>query len=487
MKKILTLLICLFFLPAAAQQTEPALTKTQMYADFDAFRESLRTYWSHAEIQRLVTGYDAYREIDSLRTRIDTVTGNAGFYDVIVRMMFACNDPHVSLNFNPNFKEANEASKRWIDRYYRYGYNQKFPVKYIDGRYYSREVVDKDARTIVPEGARIVAVSGIPIDRYAVEANRRMQSNNLWDWKHKKFYAVDLNDPRSIGAAAENTWTYVYKGKKHTVDMEGARLKRKGGMNNIGLFGPVYFEPEGILFIRVPEMNISKLDELKKDILRHKQADIRHIIIDVRGNGGGSDNVWMEMLGALIDRDITVDLSIAYQDKSLAAFMHQYYKQATPIEPTTVGTDTLYNFHYQFTVKRGPESLGYSGPIYVLFDGERCYSSTGSLKSFCNRSDRLVSVGQRSGFLLGVGPTPLVGYLDESLILYRIGKTVETTGVRNGHPEDFYQSRVEVPVKLPPYDKYYRILYNYQGDVYGREFLFKYDPYFRKVLKIAKL
>lgn len=487
MRKILVFWIGLFFLPVAARQTEPVLTKKQMYQDFDSLRQTIRSYWAQAEIQRLVTGRDINRELDDMRVQIDTVTGYAGFYDVMTRLLFTCNDQHVSWDFPNGFpKKVIESSRqKWSD-YYRYSFRQYIPIRYIDGRYYTMEVADKNDRPLIPEGSRIVAVSGMPIDRYVAEVNRRMQANTLWDWKHKKFYTIAINDPRTLRAASKYTWTYLDKGKKHTVDMDGAQVKRRGARKNAGFLGAVYFEPEGILFIRVPAMDYSKIEELKESILKHKSKAIRQIIIDVRYNGGGDDRTWREMLGVLIDRDLTVNLSIAFKNKEQVEYIQPHYKRATPIEPLIVGTDTLYNFSYEHTVERAPESLDFPGKIYVLFDRDFCYSSTGSFKSICNRSDRLVSVGQPSGFLLGVG-SPMYGCLDESLIAYRLSRSVETTGVRKGHPEDFYQSRVEIPVKMPSYDRYYRILYNYTGDLYGKEFLYNYDPWFRKVLKTAKV
>ena len=50
--------------------------------DYDSLRMVLHKYWPHGEVQRLVTGYDAYGRIDDLRGAIDTVTCEAGFFNV---------------------------------------------------------------------------------------------------------------------------------------------------------------------------------------------------------------------------------------------------------------------------------------------------------------------------------------------------------------------------------------------------------------------
>lgn len=90
------------------------------------------------------------------------------------------------------------------------------------------------------------------------------------------------------------------------------------------------------------------------------------------------------------------------------------------VERVVYGRDTLYAVPVTYRIEPLERSLHYGGKIYVIFDADRCYSSTGSLLSACAVDDRLVSVGQRSGFLLGVGTTPMPGFLDHSKIVYRI-------------------------------------------------------------------
>ena len=109
-----------------------------------------------------------------------------------------------------------------LKNYNIFGYDQKRAVKYVGGRYYTLRQVDaKTGEEVVPLGARLLAVGGIPIDEYAAGANMRIQANTLWDWKRGKFYTVNLNDPRTIGAADRNTWTIRHGGRTRTVDLDG--------------------------------------------------------------------------------------------------------------------------------------------------------------------------------------------------------------------------------------------------------------------------
>lgn len=464
---------------AAAQQRElPKLTKEQMYMDYDSLRMVLHKYWPHGEVQRLVTGYDAYARIDDLRGAIDTVTCEAGFFSVIMQMMFACNDQHVSMSWEPWCREESAITNEWSKRYYTFGYDQKRAVKYVGGRYYTLRQVDAETGgEVVPSGARLLAVGGIPIDEYAAGANMRMQANTLWDWERGKFYTVDLNDPRTIGAADRNTWTIRHGGRTRTVDLDGTRTEAERGPN-AGFRGVRYFERDGILFVRLPSMSPQVSAEICEQMQAYADRRIDKVVIDVRGNGGGSDLAWMDLLAAITDRTIAPDCRMAFKERWRAEEM------GTKAERVVYGRDTLYAVPGTDKIVPSERSLRYGGKIYVIFDADRCYSSTGSLLAACAVDDRLVSVGQRSGFLLGVGTTPMPGFLDHSKIVYRIPLALEVTGAREGHPEDCYMGRVDVEVPIRSFKKYYAPYYETDEDIYGEEFLYDHDACFRRILRL---
>ena len=85
---------------AAAQQRElPKLTKEQMYMDYDSLRMVLHKYWPHGEVQRLVTGYDAYGRIDDLRGAIDSLRQIVGYQKVALKDgKIVKQDPRINLD-----------------------------------------------------------------------------------------------------------------------------------------------------------------------------------------------------------------------------------------------------------------------------------------------------------------------------------------------------------------------------------------------------
>ena len=205
---------------------------------------------------------------------------------------------------------------------------------------------------------------------------------------------------------------------------------------------------------------------------------INKVVIDVRGNGGGSDLAWMELLAAITDRTIVPDCRMAFKERWRAEEI------GADAERVVYGRDTLYAVTGTDKIVPSERSLRYGGKIYVIFDADRCYSSTGSLLAACAVDDRLVSVGQRSGFLLGVGTTPMPGFLDHSKIVYRIPLALEVTRAREGHPEDCYMGRVDVEVPVRSFKKFYAPYYETDDDIYGEDFLYNHDACFRRILRL---
>lgn len=470
----------LLVVPIDAQEKEFNLTKAQMYADFDTLYFNIKTISPQSELRKKVIGIDILKEVKQLRSEIDTVTTDAGFYDIITRALFLCQNPHTSLAFSFPDSSAVAASNKW-SKYYRYGYNQKKAILYISGHYYTPPILDKEGMIRIPGGSRITAISGIPIDKYMSKWNRLMQNNTCWDSKLKKYYSLDLNDPRTLGISDHYTWTYSYQGKQATVDVADTRVQPYAGSGYFD-YKVSYFPKDGVLFIRIPQMNMSKTEFLRQEILQYKGKEIRKVIMDVRGNGGGADEVWMTLLGAILDENLDLPEVLTYKNKEYLKLDMTYENYSdSKVKITQIGRDTLYSYPLGRHISVGKETIAYKGPVYILFD-DRCFSSTLALLSLCKYTDRLTSVGLPNGFIGGQGITPMYCCLDESKIIFRVEKTLEGTQVRKSHLKDYFQTDIEIPLTLT-YEAYGNKR-DYKGYLYSEDFLYNYDPMFQKVVSL---
>lgn len=459
---------------APAQEDHPGqttyLTREQMYADFDFLTQLLNTEMPHPVIRRMATGIDIPAETRALRADMDTVTCDAGFHDVLMRAMFLYNDPHCS--FLGGDSVATATLKR-LYASYRYGYHQKIPLAYRDGKYYTVfAYADSTGKIMIKQGTQVTHVSDIPIDRYMGTGNRRMQNNTRWDFKHSKFWSPDLNDPRTLGLA--NYFTLTLKQRKHKT-VQANKMKRvptSRQYTGFADFNMYYWAEDSILYIRMPEMNPNRKTWINEELEKYRKTPLAHVVIDVRGNGGGSDGVWRTLLAGLIDEPIRHSVRLAFlNEQNINYFTKEYTRE-------TIGTDTFFVLtNKNYCIAPTENSLRYKGPIHVLFD-ENCFSSTLSLLSVCLKSDRLISVGTPSGFLAGIGVTPMPVTLPNSRIRFRFPLCVEITDGLD--PQSIYRQDVEEEVNVSLKDAL-SSKQVFSDGIYG--YLYYHDPIFRHLLK----
>ena len=471
-KIIITALLAILTISAGAQ----SLTKQQMLEDYDQLYTTLTKNNPYFAVRKHVTGIDISKEMRRIRHDIDTVTCDGGFYDVIFRALIACNDMHVSPNQTKD-SVAMARTKEAYQKYFRYGNSKANKVYYIDGKYLTRGFQNKDAE-VIPFFSELTHVNGIPIDKYVAKYNRLVNDATRWDFKHKKAWATNLYDPRMVCNTDEFTWTVIIDGKPQTIDMTELGYIYPRDFFDDSVFKVDYFQRDSTLYIRLPRMNYGKIEWLEDEIAKYKGEPLRRVIIDVRGNGGGSDMVWTRVISAIIDRPMHFNLWQASKD--IGVFTPEDSIQ----KPIKVYGDRLIACFDQgdwTTLKPSERSLGYDGKIYVMVD-ENIFSSTSSFLSVCQKIDRLVSVGRPTGYFVGIGATPWGDILRHSRFSYRYPVTIETTDADPRHPETYYKDQVEIEV-LPTIEEL-RTQTFYNKGQHTEEFLYNHDWVFRKILTL---
>lgn len=207
-------------------------------------------------------------------------------------------------------------------------------------------------------------------------------------------------------------------------------------------------------------------------------ADIKKIVIDIRDNPGGGDNVWMGVLSKIIPKPIR------YQDHILcidSPAMHARYPQyAAGWKKATIPflKDVRYAVFYDgpATIEPHANSLKFKGRIYVI-QNENIYSSAGSLAAIAAIDSNIVSVGSTTGRLLGKGINPLVFELPNSKIRDRIEPVIDFMSVRE--VADVFHDKVEIPVELSREEHLSRLL---SKDPYAEAYLINADPVLKKIL-----
>lgn len=483
--------------PMAATQL-PVLTKEEMLADFDAYVETVKRFSPQTPVRKALTGIDPLAELKKMRQRIHTVESTEAYAKLIKSAITVLQDGHSSLlwpqGYSPEYLKKLGISDTAIELFPSYyelrateSKKKKFrlALKYIDGQYYNVLPFTHNGITY-RSGLKLTEINGMKAPFFIAELYPYLRKMR-WDYTYERYYsekfyyAFNLTPNQSLHLKFVNNSGVEYEGNfllNEALQFEALEANKQENPR----FKVDYFPRDQVLYVRIPEMNLDYLDFYPEEIVSKSSGkSLKKVIIDIRGNTGGADNVWMNVLEAIIDRPIHFEmLLLANPTEELK---HKYPDEELS-EWKSYRASFLDNYEYKIfasgprQIKPSSSSIRFKGTIYILQD-DAIYSSAGALAAIGQLDERILTVGESTGWLLGRGINPMVFELPHSKILYRIEPVIDFQNVEK--IEDVYHDHVEIPVSLGIEQYLQRI--NHEGDMYGMDFLFHQDPVFLKAIK----
>jgi hypothetical protein len=501
MKKVVALIVFLLAVDCSFAQTN--LTKKQMYQDFDQFVEIIENGNVQLPVRKAVTGFDQIKAIKSLRKNIDTVSCNESFYNLLNLSLCFVMDAHSKEGTafyagNENLDGIDTVFMRKMASYYasaeyrNIGQNRaffkNFPISavYYDDNYYmlgNHNFVNKDRDTLNIHFMKLISYNGQDISKY-IEGN--CKNGIRWDYKRKKYYCGDywgFDFPRNGILKGEQDGKIV---EFNLADYPQAIFCSRTvanldsvpeGDNYFTHKKVEFFDKDAILYIYVDKMiQDSSFYAKIKEVGKGKT--IKKVVIDVRGNLGGSDNVWNSVLKAIVKDTLPYDIKLAFNDNKMMKEKLKGY--AFKYEKIKWLNNKSYGI-ISANMKIIPDSnsLKYTGKIYVLGD-YRTYSAGHSLVNYADQVDQVVSIGCPTGQMVGFGIGPQLFQLKNSKFSFRLACVIDILNVEK--PIDAYKDFPEIEV-YPTLEE--KLLYpDSKFDVRSMEFLYKYDSMFKKVLAL---
>ncbi len=235
-----------------------------------------------------------------------------------------------------------------------------FDVVIIDSAIYVSKAYTEKSKPYV--GQQIIRINDAPVERFIGSAYNYISP----DGYNQTYKAYTL-------AHQFNFYLNMLIGNPDTLYFE-----TPGGQFKIGYpTGYVWGEQEDVattyseladvphtMLLTVPDFDDDK-STLKKCFKYISQHNIKHLIIDLRDNGGGNGNIGTDLVAYIIDATLTY-----YIDKKTAPLLYKEYisdRQGILISNKYIQPDSLTKSYY-FSIKPKGK-YHYDGDVYVLTNG----------------------------------------------------------------------------------------------------------------------
>ncbi|WP_299364086.1 S41 family peptidase [Winogradskyella sp.] len=474
---------------------ELLLTKRQMLEDFDETIEYINAFAVHKDLNAVRLGIDYDNEYLNLRNQITEETTICEFKSIINKSLRLVQDMHCSFmpysylkkwgkyqkKFNFKDDQSFEHIKDLEDKCGETLGSLLIPIIYENNHYkVYADFTYKDLR--IKKGAKIIAYNDGKIEDFISQDYSRVWpvyiNNSLNQQYNKWFYHYgdddfsltieDKSSIRTIGFSLKDTVSLKVKPLREVY--YGSQKKEQA----------IYFKHSKTLYIGMPFMDKKQGQSIIKkiDSLNEAHGDFEKVIVDIRGNSGGTDVCWRSVLSHLISDKISLHIDLKYKHNP-KVLSHYNNGKAVKAERISLLDNQIYwtESFKEFTLLPSEKSIRHKGKIYVLQDSF-IYSSAGNFSNFCLHSDQLVSVGATTDLVGGLQTDPLFFKLKHSSLIFRIEPMLDFSGVES--VQDFSHNKVEVEMPMTIED--YHLRTTYPGDLYSKAFLINHDRLVNYVL-----
>lgn len=479
----------------------PELDKKQMLEDFDYMVNVLHNTMPHDLAIHEVYGIDVWSKLAEYRSRITGKENLAEFAYLIDQALTACKGHHLSLEA-PSW----DADEEWYLQCYIESVppetlqtsknimellsclpsvNRMAPIQftYWNGDYYTAPEFSIDG-TKYHGPFKVLTVDGVT----PREAESKFR-DNFWsyDIKNGIFYQSDFYSFMPSLAPDRRTFKFETP-QKDVVTLtipDDAEVTEEFSQNFFYIRKQViFFKDYNLVYIRVPAMDPDDLpfyEEKLKPILENEKP--RYAVIDIRGNGGGSDWVPERLLQMLSAKPVFFKgiLATPANDR-----VRRYMKAR--------GRDFSDNAHVQkipflenrefdvrefaFEIKSEP----YASVEHVYVIAHNIYSAAGTLVAMAKANDNITAVGFPGTSILGMGIDPYCFSLPNSKMTVSVEPAIDLSNCKSA--ADTLHLDTEIELSMSP-EEYLEYLYRTVPDDCS-DYLIQEDPFMQKILAMIR-
>ena len=415
------------------------LTTEEKLEDFRYAFATLKDSFPFFEIEKGKTGFDWLSNKDKFEEQIKETKNNEEFYNTLKGIVAMIQNGHTGI-LSPTYYEdmvpgySSITNHAWGQVLTQKGVKEKYtdwakivkenkvvlPIKlrYVEGRY----IVTEDFKSI-KKGYIIDSIEGKSIDAFFKDNLDKYYLN--YDDKRDKLYV-------------KSSSIIVASGRHYKVSAVSKDNKRKTEYltpvkqepNITSLVSTSYSEEKilkenHIAYLKVKSMSNKTLEADGKKILEFYKStkDYPYLVIDIRGNGGGTDIYWQKnIVEPLISEAKSYEVAMAYKGNYIDPFLIGRGIITKPIDKLPEEFTSNYALAMErFTATsrtvKPKNTVGFKGRIFLLVD-DYVFSSSESFAAFCKATGFAELVGTTTGGD-GIGIDPCVMGLPNSGLVVR--------------------------------------------------------------------
>lgn len=382
----LTLLLAI---PCAAQTTmtfEPG----QLREDFQIARQSLEE--GQSGLYRYISKAELNRTFDAAVKSLDHPMDFYEFYRVMIHTVAALKSGHTTVGLSPAIQAEIEGLPRL-----------PFEVKVLDFKAYIFRDYARDGRLA---GKQIQSINGVPADRIIATMIASVSKDG----------DIQTSRQREIGHYfGENLITLLGLKAPYDVVLTGSGSMQLAGLRHEDFvrlsktpskeFAELEFLDEGkIAHINYPMFG-DKVEEgdafMKQSFESIQSKGTRALILDVRGNPGGEDELGERLCSYLIDKPFRYfdDIHVNRWNGSftLAKYTEPHRDCKVPDGVAELRADgRAHTIGEPLLGLQQPSKPVFTGPVFVLIDGGS-FSTTADFLAVLDFHHRATFIGEESG------------------------------------------------------------------------------------------
>jgi hypothetical protein len=388
--------------------------------DFECLYDFIEANYPYIELKERTHDYNWLDLRGLFEERIKNATDNEEFLQVIMEAVEALQNRHTQVvepdevvEYHARFNESpvmsavfsdevSEAAEYWsgiydaiVDRKYLTSFEVR--IVYDRGDYILTDYFGG------PEGSKATKVDGVPIDD-AVQACFDRDYLD-WDFVREKLYLWRVA-PDDFGGDAVFT---IMDSDGEEADVTFHTTRSHTSFSHLYPRSTLVFERYeeagvGYMYVRTfqPSALEHRYDEIL-DFLREIEG-YGHLIIDIRGNTGGSFSTWVNgIVRPLLREGALHEYYLAYKTGEYVQWFHdEYLREKAPVTkevfdylpPEVYGEDyVIYNFSGTYTPTH---EVDFDGEIILLTDF-MVYSAAEGFTNFCKQTGFATIYGTPSG------------------------------------------------------------------------------------------